>query len=114
MVVFKIRDSVPSTRYSSVCNVLRLWSISLIPTYSLPTIICSTPYGTIYTICSTAYETKYIYIYIYLYNIYITVNREIFVLKIFRVNFFVGSNAMKKFYANFFKHYIIADDRIYV
>ena len=40
MVVFKMRDSVPSTRYSSVCNVLRLWNISLIPTYrvSLPTL----------------------------------------------------------------------------
>ena len=33
MVVFKIRDSVPSASYSSVCNVLRQWSISLIPTY---------------------------------------------------------------------------------
>ena len=29
----KMRDSVPSTRYSSVCNVLRQWNISLIPTY---------------------------------------------------------------------------------
>ena len=28
-----MRDSVPSARYSSVCNVLRLWRISLIPTY---------------------------------------------------------------------------------
>ena len=28
-----MRDSVPSVRYSSVCNVLRLWRISLIPTY---------------------------------------------------------------------------------
>ena len=33
MVVFKMHDSVPSMSYSSVCNVLRLWSISLIPTY---------------------------------------------------------------------------------
>ena len=33
MVVFKMRDSVPRARYSSVCNVLRQWSISLIPTY---------------------------------------------------------------------------------
>ena len=33
MVVFKMRDSVPSTSYSSVCNILRQWSISLIPTY---------------------------------------------------------------------------------
>ena len=28
-----MRDSVPSTRYSNVCNVLRQWNISLIPTY---------------------------------------------------------------------------------
>ena len=27
MVVFKMRDSVPTARYSSVRNVLRLWSI---------------------------------------------------------------------------------------
>ena len=33
MVVFKMRDSVPSASYSSVCNVLRQWSIWLIPTY---------------------------------------------------------------------------------
>ena len=29
----KMRGSVPSARYSSICNVLRLWSIWLIPTY---------------------------------------------------------------------------------
>ena len=28
-----MRDSVPSMSYSSVCNVLSQWSISLIPTY---------------------------------------------------------------------------------
>ena len=33
MEVFKMRDSVHRVRYSSVCNVLPLWSISLIPTY---------------------------------------------------------------------------------
>ena len=33
MVVFKMRDSVPSTRYSHVYNVLRLWIIYPIPTY---------------------------------------------------------------------------------
>ena len=38
MVVFKMRDSVPSPRYSPVCNVLREWKTSLIPTYSLPTL----------------------------------------------------------------------------
>ena len=32
MVVFKMRDSVPSASYSSVCNVLRQWNIPLIPT----------------------------------------------------------------------------------
>ena len=26
-LVFKMRDSVPSTRYSSICNVLRQWRI---------------------------------------------------------------------------------------
>ena len=33
MVVFIMRDSVPSGSYSSVCNVLRQWNIPLIPTY---------------------------------------------------------------------------------
>ena len=33
MVVFKMRDSVPSARYSSICIVLHVWSILLIPTY---------------------------------------------------------------------------------
>ena len=33
MVVFKMHNSVPSASYSSVCYVLRQWSISLIPTY---------------------------------------------------------------------------------
>ena len=32
IVVFRIRDSLPSTRYSPVCNVLRQWKTSLIPT----------------------------------------------------------------------------------
>ena len=33
MVIFKMHDSVPSVRYSPVCNVLRPWRIWLIPTY---------------------------------------------------------------------------------
>ena len=33
MVVFKIRGSVPSPRYSPVCNVLRQLKTSLIPIY---------------------------------------------------------------------------------
>ena len=35
MVLFKIRDSVPSMKYSSASNVLRLWRIWLIPTYRI-------------------------------------------------------------------------------
>ena len=31
MVVFKLRDSVPSARYSPICNVLRQWKTSLTP-----------------------------------------------------------------------------------
>ena len=30
-----MRDSVPSARYSPVCNVLRLWKIWLIPNYRI-------------------------------------------------------------------------------
>ena len=33
MVLFKMRDSLPSARYSPVCNVLRQWKTSLILTY---------------------------------------------------------------------------------
>ena len=33
MVVFKMRESVPTARYSPVCNVLRQWKTSLIFTY---------------------------------------------------------------------------------
>ena len=35
MVVFKMRDSVPSARYIHICNVLHLWRIWLIPTYKV-------------------------------------------------------------------------------
>ena len=40
--MFKIRDSVPSRRYSPVCNVLHQWKTSLIPTYRV---------GRLYDIC---------------------------------------------------------------
>ena len=33
VVVFKMRDSVPSTRYSPICNVLRQWKTSLTRIY---------------------------------------------------------------------------------
>ena len=32
MVVLKMRGSVPIARYSLICNVLRQWKTSLIPT----------------------------------------------------------------------------------
>ena len=48
MVVFKMRDNVPSTRYSIVCNVLHLRRIMLNPTYRVyrlydtgPDLLCS-------------------------------------------------------------------------
>ena len=42
MVVFKMRDSEPSPRYSAICNVLRQWKTSLIPTLeSTDSMICS-------------------------------------------------------------------------
>ena len=45
MVVFKMRGSVPSARYSSICNVLRQWKTSLIPIYR------------VYRLYDTAYYT---------------------------------------------------------
>ena len=47
-----MRDSVPSASYSSVCNVLRQWNISLIPTYRvgrLYDIMCMLPASTTLT-----------------------------------------------------------------
>ena len=52
MVVFKIRESVPSARYSPICNVLRQWKTSLIPIYrvyrlyDILIIIITFPYST--------------------------------------------------------------------
>ena len=48
MVVFKMRESVPTARYSPVCNVLRQWKTSLILTYRV-------------------YRLYDIYIYMYIY-----------------------------------------------
>ena len=45
MVVFKMRDSVPSPRYSPVCNVLRQLKTSLIPTYRVYRLCDSYNYG---------------------------------------------------------------------
>ena len=48
-----MRDSVPSVRYSSICNVLRLWRMSLIPTYRV--------YG-LYDMIANDAAHKYVYI----------------------------------------------------
>ena len=39
-MLFKMHDSVPSVRYSNVCNILHLWRISLIST-ALSEALCS-------------------------------------------------------------------------
>ena len=48
MVEFKMRNSVPSARYSPICNVLRQWKTSLIPIYRVydSMIIDSIAHGT--------------------------------------------------------------------
>ena len=38
MLVFKMRESVPTARYSPVCNVLRQWKTSLILTYIIESV----------------------------------------------------------------------------
>ena len=50
-----MRDSVPTARYSSVRNVLRLWSISLIPT------------DRVYGLYDYDYDYDYDYYYYYYY-----------------------------------------------
>ena len=39
MVMFKMHNSILSVRYSCVCNVLCLWRILLIPTWSTDSMI---------------------------------------------------------------------------
>ena len=41
MVMFKMRDSLSSVRYSPICNVLRQWKTLLIPIYYISTTINS-------------------------------------------------------------------------
>ena len=81
MVVFKKRHSVPSARYSSVCNVLRQWRIWLIPTYRVYRLydyIRRNILGTYLDTCrnikniyGTTYGLKYTYIYNYNIILYI-------------------------------------------
>ena len=45
-----MRDSVPSASYSSVCNVLRQWNISLIPTYRVYRLYATgSPFNVVYS-----------------------------------------------------------------
>ena len=49
-----MRDSVPSPRYSPVCNVLHQWKTSLIPTYRVYR-LCDICLGThAYVLCSVS------------------------------------------------------------
>ena len=45
-----MRDSVPSPRYSPVCNVLRQWKTSLIPTYRVYRLYDISTYNIVYYI----------------------------------------------------------------
>ena len=56
-----MRDSVPSPRYSTICNVLRQWKTSLIPTYKV-----------------SDYDIIYIHVYLYIIYIYIYQNSNIY------------------------------------
>ena len=47
-----MRDSVPSPRYSSICNVLRQWKTSLIPTYRVYHSMITLPgSGSVHVLC---------------------------------------------------------------
>ena len=56
MVVFKMRDSVPSPRYSPVCNVLRQWKTSLIPTYRVYRVYDYSCLFILYRACTNRYR----------------------------------------------------------
>ena len=58
MVVFKMRDSVPSPRYSPVCNVLRQWKTSLIPTYRVYRLYDIRMSGAAVTVASTSLKIE--------------------------------------------------------
>ena len=73
MVVFKMRESVPTARYSPVCNVLRQWKTSLILTYR------------VYRLYDYVFSIIYYYIYIYFFlpflcNIFVVVCCKVWIL----------------------------------
>ena len=67
MAVFKMRDSVPSTRYSPVCNVLRLWTIL---TQTAPQSF-DTNGALYYIISGCVYISPAVFIYLWLYLLYL-------------------------------------------
>ena len=81
MVVFKTHDSVPSPRYSPVCNVLRRWKTLFIPTYRVYRLydVYLTVSITHELSCTPHIVLYILYIYIYIYNllyihVYLTVS----------------------------------------
>ena len=62
-----MRDSVPNARYSSVCNVLHQWSISLIPTYRVYRLYDIT-YLCMYASCAV-YILYYISMYVCMHRV---------------------------------------------
>ena len=66
MVVFKMREIVPTARYSPVCNVLCQWKTSLILTYRV---------YRLYDTCLAA-----IIVYYYRYILYVVVPHVIIVI----------------------------------
>ena len=56
MVVFKMREGVPTARYSPVCNVLRQWKTSLILTYRVYRLYDTHSIG---SIGNQAYRTRW-------------------------------------------------------
>ena len=73
-----MHDSVPSARYSSVCNVLRQWRIWLIPTYRVYRLYDSVVlYSCERSKLSTLFNGQdfcYIYIFIYFRSYVVPVN----------------------------------------
>ena len=82
-----MRDSVPSPRYSLVCNVLRQWKTSLIPTYR------------VYRL----YDIRYPVCHCYRKKVYIQFVLALFNLKVLHFNYFNSTvyfyiAGMKKIY----------------
>ena len=87
-----MRDNVPSPRYSAICNVLRQWKTSLIPTYRVgshniynaTTAVCSIDTHNIQLRAlgiNNCDETEYVYIYKCMYHKYLIIRVVLIVIK---------------------------------